>query len=66
MLPNQYNNTTSSSSFNQLINSDVVHPTGVLIVPFIASSNTAFQDSQWKSPFDSCPATSAPISLTNL
>ena len=45
----------------------VVHPTGILIVPFISSTvSTAFGDYQWKSPFDTCPATTAPISLTNL
>ena len=44
-----------------------VHPTGVLICPFIASSSTSgFGDFQWKSPFDTCPATMSPLSLTNL
>jgi len=47
--------------------SGVTHPTGVLIVPFIASTTTnGLNDYQWKSPFDTCPATSAPISLINL
>ena len=59
-------NTGADGTFNQLINSGIAHPTGVLIVPFISSTNAALGDSQWKSPFDSCPATSAPISLTNL
>jgi hypothetical protein len=44
-----------------------VHPTAVLICPFIASVfNTGFGDFQWKSTFDTCPATSSPLSLTNL
>ncbi len=43
-----------------------MHPVGILIVPYIASSVSGFGDYQWKSPFDTCPATSAPISLTNL
>jgi hypothetical protein len=65
MLANQYNN--QSGTFNQLINSGVVHPVGILIVPYISSSTAnGFSDYQWKSPFDTCPATSAPISLTNL
>jgi hypothetical protein len=64
ILANQYNN--QSGTFNQLINSGVVHPVGILIVPYIASSVSGFGDYQWKSPFDTCPATSAPISLTNL
>jgi hypothetical protein len=66
-VSNQYNNITAGSSFNELINSGIVHPTGVLIVPFIGSQpNIGFGDSQWKSPFDTCPATTSPCSLTNL
>jgi hypothetical protein len=66
-VSNQYNNIGKNSSFNQLINSGIVHPTGVLIVPFIGSeASVGFGDSQWKSPFDTCPATTSPCSLTNL
>jgi hypothetical protein len=66
-VSNQYDNITAGSSFNQLINSGIVHPTGVLIVPFIgAQSITGFGNSQWKSPFDTCPTTTSPCSLTNL
>ena len=66
-----YPNIAASSTFNSLINSGIVHPTGVLIVPFIGTNTTAgtdrgFGDSQWKSPFDSAPATTSPCSLTNL
>ena len=65
VLTNQYNKV--GNSFNQLINSGVVHPVGILIVPYISSSVAAgFGDYQWKSPFDTCPATSSPISLINL
>ena len=64
-VSNMYANVTTN--FNALINSGIVHPTGILIVPFIASTAAnGFGDSQWKSPFDSCPATTSPISLTNL
>ena len=64
---NQYNNTNAGGNFNQLINSGIVHPTAVLIVPFIsATQTTGFSYYQWASPYDSAPATSAPISLTNL
>jgi hypothetical protein len=66
ILTNQYNNTGAGSTFNQLINSGVVHPVGMLIVPFISSQQAGLGDFQWKSPFDSCPATSSPCSLTNL
>ena len=66
-VSNLYNNISSGGNFNNLINSGIVHPTGVLIIPFISSSVSAgFGDSQWKSPFDTCPATSSPCSLTNL
>ena len=66
ILSNQYNNITTNGTFNQLVNSGVVHPVGLLIIPYISSTATGLGDFQWKSPFDSCPATSAPISLTNL
>jgi hypothetical protein len=66
-VTNSYNNITSGSSFNSLVNSGIVHPTAILICPFIAAtSTTGFGDSQYKSPFDTCPATMAPLSLTNL
>ena len=35
ILTNQYNNIGAGNSFNQLVNSGIVHPTGILIVPFI-------------------------------
>lgn len=65
-VSNLYNNIGSGNAFNSLINSGIVHPTGVLIVPFISGSAGHFGDYQWKSPFDSCPATTSPCSLTNL
>ena len=65
IISNQYS-CPATGSFNQLINSGIVHPTGVLIVPFISAKVADHSDYQWKSPFDTCPATSSPISLTNL
>ena len=62
-------NITSGSSFNALFHSGIVHPTAVLICPFIAATtgtNSGFGDSQWKSPFGTCPATLAQLSLINL
>jgi hypothetical protein len=41
----------------------------VLIVPFLApetGTSGGLGDSQWKSPFDTCPCTTSPVSLTNL
>ena len=44
-----------------------MHPTAVLICPFIAAvASSGFGDFQWKSPFDTCPSTMSPLSLTNL
>jgi hypothetical protein len=68
-VTNSYNNITSGSSFNALVNSGIVHPTAVLICPFIAATTgtkSGFGDFQWKSPFDTCPSTLAPLSLINL
>jgi hypothetical protein len=66
-VSNIYNNIGGGNAFNSLINSGIVHPTGVLIVPFLgANSASGFGDYQWKSPFDSCPATTSPCSITNL
>jgi hypothetical protein len=41
-VTNSYTTVASFGSFNQLINSGIVHPTGVLIVPVLApiTSNT--------------------------
>jgi hypothetical protein len=58
-------NIQAGSNYSQLINAGIVHPTGILLVPFL-SNTSAFGDVQWKSPFDSCPATTCPIPLVNL
>jgi hypothetical protein len=68
-VTNSYTNINVGSSFNALVNSGITHPTGILICPFIAATtgaNSGFGDYQWKSPFDTCPATMSPLSLTNL
>jgi len=66
ILTNQYNNTSSGGNFNQLINSGVIHPTGILICPYVSSTQAGLADFAWKSPFDTAPSTGHPISLTNL
>ena len=63
ILTNQYNN--QSGTFNQLINSGVVHPVGILVVPYVSSTVSGFSDYAWKSPFDTAPSTGHPISLIN-
>lgn len=68
-VSNQFNNITSGSSFSALVQSGLTSPVGVLIVPTISSQSsllTAGSGNQWSSPYDTCPATSAPLSLTNL
>lgn len=65
VLTNQYNNITGN--FNQLISSGIVHPTGILIVPYVSSTATySLGDFAWKSPFDTVPGDAHPLSLTNL
>ena len=58
-------NIQAGSNYSQLINAGIVHPVGILLVPFL-SNTSAFGDVQWKSPFDSCPATTCGIPLLNL
>ena len=66
-LTNQYKNITAGGNFNQLISSGIVHPTGILIVPYVSSQATfSFGDFAFKSPFDTVPADGHPLSLTNL
>jgi hypothetical protein len=66
-VTNSWTNLAVGSSFNALVNLGIVHLAAVLICPFIAASTTSgLTDFQWKSPFDTCPATMSPLSLTNL
>lgn len=66
-VTNSYTNIAVGGSFNALVNSGIIHPTGILICPFIGSvASSGFGDYQWKSPFDTCPATLSPLSLINL
>ena len=67
VLTNQYNNITGGGNFNQLISSGIVHPTAILIVPYVSSqASYSFGDFAFKSPFDTVPADGHPLSLTNL
>jgi hypothetical protein len=63
VLTNQYNNIGSAANFNQLISSGIIHPTGILIVPYVSSlAPFSFGDFAWKSPFDCCPGDAHPLS----
>jgi len=77
VLFNQYSNIPSGGSFSQLVQSGIKNPLGVAIIPLLSPSttvNTTGQvtlgsitgGEQWQSPYDMCPASFAPISLTNL
>ena len=63
IISNNYTNITSGGTFNQLIQSGIRAPVGLICIPFIASSVSGF--SQFSSCFDTCPATFSPLSLTN-
>lgn len=70
---NQYNSIAAGQNFSQLVQSGIKNPIGILIVPFISSSTKRLQNgsteigfSQYQSPYDTAPATNAPLSLINL
>ena len=76
VLFNNFNSITAGSTFSALVQSGVSNIRGVLLIPFISSvihgcvnsasitGVTTF--SQYQSPFDTAPATTGPLSLTNL
>ena len=71
-LFNQYSAIGLGATFSQLVQSGIKNPIGVAIIPFIAASQlnvigtgTAL-GSQFASPYDTCPATYSPLSITNL
>ena len=67
ILTNQYNYIASAGNFNQLISSSIVHPTAILIVPYVSSAASfAFPDFATKSSFDTVPGDDHSLSLTNL
>ena len=44
-VTNSYTNITTGSSFNALVNSGIVHPTAVLICPFVGATTGEIADS---------------------
>jgi hypothetical protein len=69
---NQYSNITTNSTFSQLIQSGIKNPLGILVVPLISSAtptqvngSTALGLTQYGSPYDTSPASGAPLSLIN-
>ena len=64
---NQYINTISDGNFNQLISSGAVHPTAILIVPYVSpSAYFAFPAFAVQFPFGTAPGDNHRLSLTNL
>ena len=76
-ITNQFNNLSAGSSFSGLVQSGVSNISGVLVIPYISSSINGLLSggtypmtgvtsfSQYLSPFDTAPATTAPLSLIN-
>jgi len=77
ILFNQINALTSGATFSGILQTGVSNIRGIWVIPFVSSSIngsvvavnvasgiTSF--SQLQSPFDSCPATNGPLSITNL
>lgn len=72
-ITNQYNSIPLGGTFSQLVQSGIKNPVGILIVPTISATQTTrvggsvqLGFNQWQSPTDTCPATGAPICLSNL
>ena len=63
---NQINTVGAGQTYSQLIQSGITNPYALIVVPYIGSTNVGMSGYQWQSPFDTCPATGAPIVLENL
>ena len=62
---NQINNV--GGNYSQLIQSGIVNPYALIVIPYISSSLTGSTIGyQWQSPFDTAPATGSPCILENL
>ena len=69
---NQYSAIPAQGTFSQLIQSGIRNPLALCVIPLISSStpttvggSTQLGISQYGNPYDTCPSTFAPISLTN-
>lgn len=64
---NQINNVALGNTYSQLIQSGIINPYALIVVPYISSAlNVGGVGYQWQSPFDTCPATGSPCILENL
>jgi hypothetical protein len=64
IISNSYTGIGSGNSFSQLVQSGIKNPLGVCIIPLIAQATNSL--AQYGSVTDPCPASYAPMSLSNL
>lgn len=70
-ITNAFNGITSGSTYSALIQSGIVNPVAVIIMPFLSNTNTtafipAGSPPQWANPYDTCGSTGFCGSITNL
>jgi hypothetical protein len=70
-ITNAFNGITSGSTYSALIQSGIVNPVAVIIMPFLSNANIntvvlTGSPPQWANPYDTCGATGFCGSLTNL
>jgi hypothetical protein len=63
---NQINSVGATANYSQLIQSGIINPYALIVVPYISSSAGSTVGYQWQSPFDTAPATGSPCILENL
>jgi hypothetical protein len=69
---NQYSAIPAQGTFSQLIQSGIRNPLALCVIPLISTTtpvvvggSTTININQYGNPYDTCPSTFAPISLTN-
>jgi hypothetical protein len=69
---NQYNAIPAQGTFSQLVQSGIRNPLALCVIPLISTTtpttvggSTQIGINQYGNPYDTCPSTFAPISLTN-
>ena len=64
---NQISGVGAGSNYSQLIQSGITNPYALIVVPYIGTTTIGMSGmSQYQSPFDTAPATGAPIVLEEL
>lgn len=70
-ITNAFNGVTAGSTYSALIQSGIMNPVAVIIMPFLSNTNTVTyvpvgSPPQWGNPYDTCGATGFCGSITNL